>query len=139
MTRPLISASHSLGHAEIDRDHFAIADWWMKATRCAPIALPFHIAGLRRVMRNHFTREASLVEATGTPFGSGHRTEHDAMLALCDDAYALAERDWRGARRLLRDRLPRLVREHVISMDQIAVLIINEAGQNRPPTLRHGL
>lgn len=124
VTQPLIGKRHTLGHSGIDRDHFAIADWWMRVTQCEPIALPFHIAGLRKAMRDHFGREAALVEAAGTAFCSCHRNEHDALLELCDDAYALSRHNLRSARALLRSRLPRLMRDHINSMDQIAVLII---------------
>lgn len=124
---PLIGRKHALGHAQIDNDHFAIADWWMKATQCEPIALPFHIAALRRTMRSHFRREAALVEAAGTPMCCDHQNEHDGMIELCDDAYALSERNGRAARALLRNKLPKLMRNHINSMDQIAVLIIREA------------
>jgi hypothetical protein len=93
INRPLIGKAHTLGHTQIDSDHFAIADWWMKATLCAPVALPFHIAALRKTMRAHFSREAALVEAAGTPFCHCHRREHDVMLELCDDAYELSARN----------------------------------------------
>lgn len=131
INRPLIGKKHALGHSEIDSDHFAIADWWMKVTLCEPVALPFHIAGLRRMMRNHFSREAALVEAAGAPFCCAHRCEHDTMLELCDDAYELSARSLRAARALLRNKLPRLMRDHINSMDQIAVLIIRAAAQDR--------
>ena len=131
ITPPLIGKRHALGHAEIDSDHFAIADWWMRVTQCAPIALPFHIAGLRRVMRNHFSREAALVEAAGTPFCHCHRNEHNILLELCDDAYALSTRNLWSARALLRNRMPRQIRDHINSMDQIAVLVIRAASEHR--------
>ncbi len=130
-TRPLIEARHALGHAKIDSDHFAIADYWLQLTCCEPIAVPFHIARLRKRMRDHFNDEAALVEATGRPFGCAHRQEHAAMLRLCDQAYRLSDTNQRGARALLRNKLPRLMREHIICMDQIAVLIINTATQER--------
>ena len=132
---PLIGRQHVLGHPEIDTGHRAIADWWMKTTQCAPLALPFHIAALRKAMRRHFRREAALVEAAGTPLCCDHRREHDVMLALCDDAYRLSGRNRRSARALLRNRLPRLMRNHIDSMDQIAVLIIRAAGE-RQATIR---
>jgi len=132
--RPLIGRNHTLGHPQIDREHFIIADWWMKATLCRPIALPFHIAGLRRAMREHFSREAALVEATGEPLCLRHRREHDSMLALCDDAYERSGRSQRAARALLRNGLPRLLRDHINTMDQIAVLIIR-AAQDRATSL----
>lgn len=124
---PLLAQRHALGHDAIDIDHFAIADCWMRAMESAPIALPWHIARLRKRMRDHFTNEAALVEAAGVPFCHCHHAEHDAMLAVCDDAYGLAERNPRAARGLLRRALPPLVRSHVIGMDQIAVLIIHSA------------
>jgi hypothetical protein len=44
---------------------------------------------------------------------------------VCDQAQALSGISWRKARSLLRTDLPRLVREHVISMDQLTVMFIN--------------
>jgi hypothetical protein len=128
ITRPLIGKRHALGHAQIDADHLAIASWWMRLTQCAPISLPFHIAGMRKAMRDHFGREAALVEAAGTRFCHCHRNEHSALLELCDDAYALSERNLRSARSLLLRKLPRLMRTHIDTMDQIAVLEIRAAG-----------
>ena len=128
--QPLIGARHALGHTDIDAEHFAIADCWKAATHCEPIALPFLVARLRRAMRTHFTHEAALVEAVGTHFCSCHRDEHDVMLELCEEAYGLAERDIRASRARLR-KLPRLFREHIVVMDQIAVLIIHDAMQER--------
>jgi hemerythrin len=86
-------------------------------------------------MRRHFGREAALVEAAGTPLCCDHRREHDSMLALCDDAYQLCGRNQRSARALLRNRLPRLIRDHIDSMDQIAVLIIRAAGERQATIL----
>ena len=56
------------------------------------------------------------------------------MLALCDEAYRQSHRRQRAARALLRNGLPRLLRDHINSMDQIAVLIIR-AAQNRATSL----
>lgn len=125
----LITDRHALGHPEIDFDHFAIADCWLRTMRAEPVALPLHIARLRKLMLRHFEHEANLVEATGTRFCLCHRREHDAMLSLCEDAYEMSYRNGRAALMRLR-RLPRLVRDHIICMDQIAVLIINTARQN---------
>lgn len=137
ITQPLIGKRHALGHAEIDADHFAIANWWMRATQCEPIALPFHIAGLRKAMRDHFGREAALVEAAGASFCACHRNEHNVLLELCDDAYALTARNLRSARTLLRNKLPRLMRDHIDTMDQIAVLMMREAAENRAAVAPH--
>lgn len=131
MTRPLsqqtlIGGSHALGHPQIDSEHFAIADCWSQAIRSTPVGLPLTIARLRKVMGRHFEHEAVLIETAGVPFCGCHRTEHDAMLGLCDDAYALAQRDRRAAQALLR-KLPRLMKDHIICTDQIAVLMIQAA------------
>ena len=50
------------------------------------------------------------------------------LLDLCDRVTALSPHNWRKARSLLRTQLPRLVREHIISMDQLAVLFIDANG-----------
>jgi hypothetical protein len=130
-SRPLISSRHALGHADIDFDHFAIADAWMEARLSESIALPMRVARLRRLMRAHFEHEAALVEATGSRFCQCHRREHDAMLAMCDEALSLAERRPRSARSVLR-ALPPLFRSHIDCMDQIAVLIIHSAAGSLP-------
>jgi hemerythrin len=127
--RPLIEARHALGHAKIDADHFAIADYWQQATTCPLIAVPFQIARLRKRMRRHFDDEAALIEAAGAPFCACHREEHDAMLQLCDDARLLSDTNARGARALLHRRLPRLMRAHIDGMDQIAVLMMCSAAE----------
>jgi len=54
-----------------------------------------------------------------------HRQENQMLLALCDRASALSRAHWHKARSLLRTDLPKLVREHIISMDQFTVLFIN--------------
>lgn len=132
ITRTLIGPNHALGHAEIDSDHFAIADYWLQLTQCEPIAIAFHIARLRKRMRNHFNHEAALVEAAGRRLWQDHKGEHDEMLRLCDEAYELSAQNRRAARALLRSRLPRMMRNHIICMDQIAVLMIKDAAQDRP-------
>jgi hemerythrin len=134
--RPLIGPRHALGHAAIDVDHFAIAEAWAAVMHSAPIALPLRIARLRKVMRTHFDNEAALVEAAGTAFCRCHRQEHDEMIAICDEALAQSERKPRTARSILRRALPPIVRGHIDSMDQIAVLIINSAAEQSMPELR---
>ena len=125
--RPLIGTRDALGHAEIDAEHAAIGEAWLAAMHCRMVALPFHVARLAKVMRQHFDHEARLVEAAGTPFCWCHHNEHEAMLAVCGEALATSEHDPRKARALLRDELSRRVRGHIATMDQIAVLIINSA------------
>lgn len=127
----LIGDGHALGHPQIDSEHFAIADCWSRSIRANPVGLPLAVARLRKVMRRHFEHEAELIEAAGVTFCACHRVEHDTMLALCDDAYGLAERDWRASQVLLR-KLPRLMKDHIICTDQIAVLMIQAAERERP-------
>ena len=104
--RTLIGGHHALGHAEIDLDHFAIAECWLRTMDCGALELPLRIARLRKSMRTHFDHEENLVEAAGATFCACHRREHDTLLGLCDDAYALSEHDWRGARAILRTEMP---------------------------------
>jgi hemerythrin len=132
ITRTLIGPNHALGHAEIDSDHFAIADYWLQLAKCPPIAIPFHVARLRKRMRSHFSHEVALIEAAGRRLWHDHQDEHDAMLRLCDQAYELCVHNARAARALLRNRLPRMMRSHIICMDQIAVLMIKDAAEDRP-------
>lgn len=126
----LIGDRHRLGHSTIDSDHFAIGGEWLRAMRAEPAALPLHIARLRKLMRRHFESEAALVEEAGVRFCECHRQEHNAMLDVCDDAYFLARRNWKASQMRLRE-LPKLVRNHIICMDQIAVLIIDAAQRER--------
>ncbi len=51
------------------------------------------------------------------------------LLALCDRASALSRTRWQRAQSLLRTELPKSVREHIISMDQLTVLFINSQGK----------
>ena len=58
-----------------------------------------------------------------------HGHEHQMLLSLCDQASGLSRFNWKKARSLLRTKLPKLVREHNISMDQLTVLFINTNGK----------
>ena len=85
-------------------------------------------------MRNHFDHKSALMQRAGGGLCECHRREHQMLLDLCEQARTLRLRDWRGAQSLLRNRLPRLVREHIICMDQLAVLFINTNGRNADVT-----
>lgn len=76
-------------------------------------------------MRTHFDHEAALMQEAGGLMCPCHSSEHQMLLALCDEANALSRNHWRKAQSLLRTKLPKLVREHIISMDQLIVLFIN--------------
>jgi len=58
-----------------------------------------------------------------------HSQEHQMFLALCDEPNALKRSHWRKAQSLLRTKLPKLVRQHIISMDLLTVLFINTSGK----------
>ena len=126
--RPLIGQRHALGNQVIDADHMAIADWWLRAVNCEPIQSTFFIARLKKLMRDHFDHEARLMEQFGGTLCACHQSEHQNWIDLCDEAQALSGRNWKKARSLLRIELPRLVREHIISMDQLTVIFINTNG-----------
>jgi hemerythrin len=123
--RPLIGRLHLLGHEVIDADHLAIADWWFRTVNCEPIQFEFFVARLKKLMQRHFDHEAMLMEEAGGRMCRCHNQEHEMLLALCDRARALGRSHWPRARSLLRTHLPRLVREHIICMDQLTVLFIN--------------
>lgn len=123
--RPLLAKVHQLGHTEIDLDHRAMADCWERVVSCAPIEFPFFMARFKKAMRDHFDREAALLARAGGRLWASHQQEHRDLLALCDQASGLAEHSCRRAQSLLRNKLARLFREHVVSMDQMAVLFLN--------------
>jgi hemerythrin len=125
----LLKRHHVLGHAAIDADHAEMAQWWLRTVSCEPLQLAFFIARLKKLMLNHFDREAALMEEAGGRLCECHRREHRMLVALCDQATVLARRNGRKARSLLRVELPRLVREHIICMDQLTVLFINTHGE----------
>ena len=126
--RPLIGRQHALGHEVIDFEHTAIADWWFRAVGCEQIQFPFFIARLKKLMRDHFDHEAALMKLAGGELCRCHRREHQMLLQLCDQVNALGRQNWRKAQSLLRSQLPKLVREHIICMDQLVVLFINTNG-----------
>ena len=129
--RPLIGRQHTLGHQLIDTDHMTIATWWRRVVDCEPIQSTFFIARLKKLMREHFEHEALLMAQSGGSLCECHRKEHQEWIELCDHALALSSENWRKSRSLLRTDLPRLVREHVISMDQLTVMFINTNGASR--------
>lgn len=122
---PLLGKHHELGHPAIDLEHRTMAECWIRAVNCEPIQFPFFMARLKNVMRKHFDHEAVLMAQAGGRLCECHGREHRMLLELCDQTAALAGRNWRKAQSRLRNELPRLVREHIICMDQIAVLFIH--------------
>jgi hemerythrin len=132
--RPLLGKLHVLGHDAIDDEHRAIADGWQRALDCEQIQFPFLIARLKKLLRVHFDHEAALMYRSGGTLCRCHRNEHQMLLDLCDHASAQADTNWRRAQSLLRNRFARLMRSHIVQMDQVAVLFINsyqEAAQRR--------
>lgn len=132
--RPLLGKLHVLGHDVIDGDHRAIADGWQRAVDCEQIQFPFLIARLKKLLRVHFDHEAALMSRAGGTLCRCHRNEHQLLLDVCDYADAHADANWRRAQSLLRNKFARLMRRHIVQMDQVAVLFINsyqEAAQQR--------
>ncbi|MBZ0141184.1 MAG: hypothetical protein K8H87_15670 [Pseudorhodoplanes sp.] len=133
MVRPLVNQNFCLGHPVIDTEHAAIGEYWQEAVSCERLQLPLHLARLKRAMARHFDHEAEiLAKTTGMSLCTRHRAEHSALLELCSEAALLYERDWRKAQSLLRNRFATMVREHIISMDLCAVLLIQTAGTGAP-------
>ncbi len=137
--RPLIGKTHEVGHEVIDTDHQALAECWKLAVSCEPIQLPFYAARLKKLMRSNFDREAELMKRAGGELCACHRQQHGILLDLCDRANALSSRNWRKAQSLLRYQLPKLVREHINCMDQIAALFINanSTARGSAPSTHH--
>jgi hemerythrin len=123
--RPLIGARHALGHDVIDCDHQAIADWWFRLVHCDEMQFPFFMARLKRLMSTHFDHEAALMQLAGGVLCGCHRQEHGLLLELCDQAVGESRRNWRKAQGLLRNRFPKMMRDHITSMDQLTVLFIH--------------
>lgn len=121
-----------LGHDDIDADHVEISDCWFQAVNCTPIQFPFLIARMKKLMVNHFAREDAIMSQAASALCSCHRQEHDMLIGLCDRAARLSKYDWRATQRLLRDEFPKLVREHIICMDQLLVLHLNTCGGSAP-------
>lgn len=126
--RPLVGRQQTLGHEIIDSDHAAIGEWWLQTIRCEPVQFEFFLARLKKLMGNHFDHEARLLQDAGGSMCACHTGEHRMLLALCDRANALSQTHWKKARSLLRIELPRLLRAHIIAMDQLVVLFINSGG-----------
>lgn len=125
IVHPLISERHLLGHEWIDRDLRAIADGWLRAVTCEPIQFPFFIARMKKLMRLHFDQEESLMRSSGGTLCECHHREHRMLIDVCNEAYASSVKNWQRTQSLLRNRFPKLIRDHIAGMDQIAVLFID--------------
>jgi len=121
-----------LGHADIDSDHQAITAHLLRTVACEPLQFPFFMARLKKLLRNHFDHEAELMERAGGYLCIRHREEHEALLDLCDQAKELSLRSLKKAQALLRSKFPKLVREHVLYMDQAAVLFLHTSPGTSP-------
>lgn len=132
MIKPLINQNHSLGHPAIDADHAVIGTLWLRAVSSGHLEFPLRVARLRKAMTGHFEHEAALLANAGRRLCPGHQEEHDLLLRMCTDALDLYRHDWRKTRSLLRNDFARKMREHIVSMDQCAVLILHTAPSSIP-------
>lgn len=123
MIRPI-----PLGHSVIDADHFELSRRWSQVVGATPLQFPFFLARLRKLMRDHFAREASIMRQYNSRLCECHEREHDDLLTLCERATRLSGHSFREAQDLLRAEFPRRIREHIICMDQLLVLFINTNG-----------
>ena len=114
-----------LGHDAIDADHQDIANCWFTAVNCPPLQFQFQIARLKKLMRSHFAREAAIMAHYDSALCACHEQDHNALLDSCNRAAQLSHHDWRKAQHLLRHEFPKMVRDHIICMDQMLVLFIN--------------
>ena len=117
-----------LGHELIDSDHMEISNCWYQVVNCGPLQFPFLIARLKKLMQKHFASEADIMRRLYQSLPVCHQTEHDLLLQFCDNAAKLSQHSWARAQRLLRRDFPRLIREHIICMDQLVVLCVNTHG-----------
>jgi hemerythrin len=125
ISHPLIDRRHMLGHDVIDSEHAAISNCWFYAVNCPPIEFPLRLARLKKLMAMHFEHESALLAQSGYALCRYHHNEHRMLLELCDQVMTSHERDWKKAQSLLQKKFAKLVREHVITMDQCAVLLIH--------------
>ena len=117
-----------LGHSAIDADHFELSKCWPQVIGATPLQFPFFLARFRKLMRDHFEREASIMRHHNSKLCECHEREHEDLLTLCDRATRLSRNSFREAQDLLRAEFPRRIREHIICMDQLLVLFINTNG-----------
>lgn len=117
-----------LGHSVIDRDHLELSKGWSEVASATPLQFPFFLARFRKLMRNHFEREARIMTDFKSTLCECHEREHRDLLELCDRAAQLNRESFHAAQDLLRAELPRRIREHIICMDQLLVLFINSNG-----------
>jgi hemerythrin len=117
-----------LGHSVIDGDHFELSNCWSQVASATPLQFPFFLARFRKLMRDHFEREADIMANYNSTLCECHEREHRDLLELCDHAVRVNRHSFREAQDLLRAELPRRIREHIICMDQLLVLFINTNG-----------
>ena len=124
ITQPLIDRRHRLGHDAIDSDHAALSACWVDAVNCRPIEFPLRLARLKKLMARHFEHESALLVQKGQALCRYHHVEHRMLLELCDQIAACHGRDRQQAQSLLRNQFAERVREHIVTMDQCAVLLM---------------
>jgi hemerythrin len=126
--RPLVDRRHRLGHDVIDSELVALSNCWLHAVNCAPMEFPLRMARLKKLMLMHFDHESALLAELGYALCRYHHNEHRMLLEMCDQISTFHERDWKKAQSLLKKKFPELFREHIITMDQCAVFLIETNG-----------
>jgi hemerythrin len=76
----------------------------------------FFLARLEKLMRTHFDHEVELMEEAAGRMCNCNGHKHQMLLSLYDQASGLSRFNWKKTRSLPRTKLPKLVREHNISM-----------------------
>jgi len=117
-----------LGHGPIDSDHRELASFWWRVVSSTPLQFPFFLARFKKLMSEHFDREAAIMAQHNTRLCECHVREHRELLRLCDCANQLNGHNYRQAQDFLRREFPPRIREHIICMDQLLVLFINTNG-----------
>jgi hypothetical protein len=124
ISRPLIDRRHMLGHDVIDFAYAAISNCWLHALNCIPLELPLRLARLKKLMAAQFANESVLLAQFGYSLCRFPHDEHRILFELCDQVLAFHEHDRQKALSLLHRKFAKLVRKHIITMDQCAVLLM---------------
>jgi hemerythrin-like metal-binding protein len=121
----------------MDDDHMRLEKLLGTVAGVTDEALPALLAVLEAEIRAHFAREEELMEAHGVEIYSCHVVQHRLFLAELAQGHAAAARaDTGELRRFLADRLPRLLEQHVDTVDRVTASFLRSAVEELSP---HGM